>query len=180
MEEGLKTADPHDFSTYTGWTGLSSSPLTVKTAILRVMILTEQPHHSVTVFVFSPQQALPCCTCSCTGWPMRLPTCRGRWTMWRGPWGFWTGAKWHSCVVTQGHWQWVPWSTTNSTTVLTAKTVSPGERWDCAVSYECVCSSHLWSIKNCGATCSLHVARSKCSLCVGKLRFVVIYIILIF
>lgn len=23
MEEGLKTADPHDFSTYTGWTGLS-------------------------------------------------------------------------------------------------------------------------------------------------------------
>uniref|UniRef100_A0A3B5KMD7 Uncharacterized protein n=1 Tax=Xiphophorus couchianus TaxID=32473 RepID=A0A3B5KMD7_9TELE len=22
MEEGLKTADPHDFSTYTGWTGL--------------------------------------------------------------------------------------------------------------------------------------------------------------
>lgn len=21
MEEGLKTADPHDFSTYTGWTG---------------------------------------------------------------------------------------------------------------------------------------------------------------
>jgi len=25
MEEGLKTADPHDFSTYTGWTGLSQS-----------------------------------------------------------------------------------------------------------------------------------------------------------
>lgn len=23
MEEGLKTADPHDFSTYTGWTGQS-------------------------------------------------------------------------------------------------------------------------------------------------------------
>lgn len=22
MEEGLKTTDPHDFSTYTGWTGL--------------------------------------------------------------------------------------------------------------------------------------------------------------
>lgn len=26
MEEGLKTADPHDFSTYTGWTGLSAAP----------------------------------------------------------------------------------------------------------------------------------------------------------
>ncbi|CAB1420141.1 unnamed protein product [Pleuronectes platessa] len=23
MEEGLKTADPHDFSTYTGWTGIA-------------------------------------------------------------------------------------------------------------------------------------------------------------
>lgn len=23
MEEGLKMADPHDFSTYTGWTGVS-------------------------------------------------------------------------------------------------------------------------------------------------------------
>lgn len=27
MEEGLKTADPHDFSTYTGWTGLSLTTL---------------------------------------------------------------------------------------------------------------------------------------------------------
>lgn len=27
MEEGLKTADPHDFSTYTGWTGLSPATL---------------------------------------------------------------------------------------------------------------------------------------------------------
>lgn len=26
MEEGLKTADPHDFSTYTGWTGPSAAP----------------------------------------------------------------------------------------------------------------------------------------------------------
>lgn len=25
MEEGLKTADPHDFSTYTGWTGPSAA-----------------------------------------------------------------------------------------------------------------------------------------------------------
>lgn len=25
MEEGLKTADPHDFSAYTGWTGVSST-----------------------------------------------------------------------------------------------------------------------------------------------------------
>lgn len=27
MEEGLKTADPHDFSTYTGWTGVSLTTL---------------------------------------------------------------------------------------------------------------------------------------------------------
>lgn len=27
MEEGLKTADPHDFSTYTGWTGASAAHL---------------------------------------------------------------------------------------------------------------------------------------------------------
>lgn len=40
MEEGLKTADPHDFSTYTGWTGLSPSVLTVKTAIPCVMLST--------------------------------------------------------------------------------------------------------------------------------------------
>lgn len=27
MEEGLKTADPHDFSTYTGWTGVSPAAM---------------------------------------------------------------------------------------------------------------------------------------------------------
>ena len=29
MEEGLKTADPHDVSTYTGWTGLLTSVVLV-------------------------------------------------------------------------------------------------------------------------------------------------------
>ncbi|KAG5850929.1 hypothetical protein ANANG_G00087600 [Anguilla anguilla] len=38
MEEGLKTADPHDFSTYTGWTGIAL-------LYLQLHRVTEDPSH---------------------------------------------------------------------------------------------------------------------------------------
>lgn len=75
----------------------------------------------------SPMQVSPCSTCGCTRCPRRPYTCRGRWSMSRGPRGSWTGAKLASCVATRGRWRWGQSSITNWRMKQRAETVCPGE-----------------------------------------------------